>query len=338
MCVHLVFQNICDNLVAAHVGVTNSDIAESKAQLLLFLNDKYCKELLFKADSFIRDPSFNSDNAYHRDKLYKYLYEQALWFFRDKIIKAEKEELAQINNRMARSDSPIKETGIVQDSPKKEIVSLFEKNEKFQPIIDKLISECVAYRKLILDRLRKIQLPSGYKLEYQCSSKSNFDHLKNDVFADKIHFVSISTPKGKNNNVQIYNKINGEIAKYNKIQQLFNDLKNQNNMPQEKIANFAIDFEQKDTQNILTKNYDSAGLRFLKNVGHILTFGIISKISKGTFCFWKSKEQLMIQRMNKDLMNKDLKSVAVEHVKYRRRLLPSTYEKNATSATITISA
>ncbi len=43
-----------------------------------------------------------------------------------------------------------------------------------------------------------------------------------------------------------------------------------------------------ENKKIISAHRDSAGIRFLAKVAHILTFGIISKLTKGTFAFWKS--------------------------------------------------
>ena len=48
----------------------------------------------------------------------------------------------------------------------------------------------------------------------------------------------------------------------------------------------------------LEKQRDSAAKRFLKGVAHILSGGIVSKLSKGSFCFWKSHGKVFAEKVS----------------------------------------
>jgi len=63
--------------------------------------------------------------------------------------------------------------------------------------------------------------------------------------------------------------------------------------PQRKIEKFEQVFHAPRNQAVLNTHRDSTGLRFLKNIGHVLTFGIVSKIKHNTFKFWKARSQVL---------------------------------------------
>lgn len=310
MCVYQVFQRICDKLVSSQCGISENDIQNQKNQLLLFLNDKYCSELLLKKDSFFHEKGFDTSNPYHLDRVFDFLYEQALWFFRDKITTIREHtsrssspslEIREVvHTRTLDSKPAISSFEIVYEDEKtsKEIMELVEKNKQFKPIVDGLIQECEAYRKLLFQRLCKIDIPEDYQL-----NDENKNSMQKNKLPKTITFTPILNSKNRKHVVEDLQRIKGEVNRYNKVQELYNTLTDDNNLPEEKVKNFVREFEKPITQQILTKNYDSAGWRFIKNIGHILTFGIVSKFTKGTFRFWKTEEELMVERCKKHYGN-----------------------------------
>lgn len=69
-------------------------------------------------------------------------------------------------------------------------------------------------------------------------------------------------------------------------------------------------FHDSKTQESLNAYFDSFTWRFIKNICHLLTGGLVAKfITKGTFRFWKTTEELFIERMNNHSQkNADFKS------------------------------
>lgn len=54
--------------------------------------------------------------------------------------------------------------------------------------------------------------------------------------------------------------------------------------------------DERTNLDILNMHRDSAAIRFLKNIGHILTVGIIGKLTKHSFKFWKSNGEVFGSR------------------------------------------
>jgi hypothetical protein len=55
---------------------------------------------------------------------------------------------------------------------------------------------------------------------------------------------------------------------------------------------------------ILSDHRDPIGLRILANIGHVLTLGIVSKLTKGTFAFWKAHGEVVAEEIEEAVKNK----------------------------------
>jgi hypothetical protein len=85
---------------------------------------------------------------------------------------------------------------------------------------------------------------------------------------------------------ELYPALYIKLDKYEKVKDML-DCLNKNNIKNDaKLEQFSEKLSASKVK--LSENSDSAGIQFLKNVLHILSLGIYSKATKGTFAFWKT--------------------------------------------------
>ena len=92
------------------------------------------------------------------------------------------------------------------------------------------------------------------------------------------------------------------IKKYNTVKTLQALLTTAGQTPLEQLDKFEATFHQPAIQATLKANRDSKGLQFIKNVGHILTLGLVSYWQKKTFAFWKPHGEVVTQHIEKTLI------------------------------------
>lgn len=52
------------------------------------------------------------------------------------------------------------------------------------------------------------------------------------------------------------------------------------------------------SQEILSRNLDNSAMKFIKNILHVLTAGLYSKLTKDTFQFWKTQGEIFTENVN----------------------------------------
>ena len=91
------------------------------------------------------------------------------------------------------------------------------------------------------------------------------------------------------------------LAKYKVVVQLQHTLKGEETAKQ-KLSIFNQIFHAPKNKTILYQANDPLGIRFLKAIGHLLTFGLVSKFSKGTFKFWETKSHTFSHELHDHLL------------------------------------
>jgi VPS inhibitor protein E len=56
-----------------------------------------------------------------------------------------------------------------------------------------------------------------------------------------------------------------------------------------------------DNKKILTDHRSSSGARFFQDILNILSLGLYSKYTKGTFAFWKSRGEVLTENLGETL-------------------------------------
>lgn len=88
---------------------------------------------------------------------------------------------------------------------------------------------------------------------------------------------------------------NAYQPRIDKLDQLLGHLRTQKN-DAKKIKDFKEGFEHPETKQVFAAHNDTPTKRFFASIGHILTFGLVSKVTRGTFCFWKPKGQIQWEK------------------------------------------
>lgn len=321
---------IVDNLNLLGIDTNNDDFKRFWVSCMSLLTKLYCSpENLSQYKDYARQPDI-------RAKLEKYLSNQAIHFliqeyFIDNLVNKQfnrfsncsefricKEYVTKkLSKKMADDEFFIKkendtfcnnnemfnqlnyflrhQINLYQD----EQANLLKNKGRYEDINTKLYYECLDFQEFLYNRLKKIKIPSSYKLSFT----SNGVQFRNGNVAAP---VQIHLMKHKDNHkpdkkrhIEILQKVKAEINKYHTVQALrlqvcLGDQKNSH----DQFLAFDTLFRQDQTQDNLKAYFDSSTWRFLKNIGHILTFGLVSRfMTKGTWRFWKTTEELFIERM-----------------------------------------
>ena|SRR3990167_3282173 len=81
---------------------------------------------------------------------------------------------------------------------------------------------------------------------------------------------------------------------------------------------------EKTNLDILKSHRDSKAVRFLKNIGHILTAGIVSKFTKNSFFFWRSRGAVFSKRVEKIMKSIEAGQDIMKHLDF----IPSPPERS----------
>lgn len=142
------------------------------------------------------------------------------------------------------------------------------KNFKVPAEIDYAKHQFVATQSADNDQNRRKYVVAAIALcdEYLKHLRSRYDHQTHTI--DKINAVQAMRAALSNSNVK---------SDLERLKQAY------------KIHN--------EHQELWKKHRDPLGLLIIKFIGHILTLGIVSKINKGTFSFWKPHSQVLSENL-----------------------------------------
>ena len=95
---------------------------------------------------------------------------------------------------------------------------------------------------------------------------------------------------------ELFPALYAALDKYT-LTQTFRKILDSNDTDTQKVNNFKQTFEKPVNKAILNAYREQASLNFLQIIGHILSLGLYSKMTKDTFAFWKSSEIVITETM-----------------------------------------
>jgi VPS inhibitor protein E len=94
------------------------------------------------------------------------------------------------------------------------------------------------------------------------------------------------------------------IEKYQVVCKLKNHLaESTTSSEMQRLAQFKGELTEKNKKLLSDRRDSNWGAWFLEQVFHVLTFGVYSKLTKGTFQFWKSHGEAFVENEHELLVN-----------------------------------
>lgn len=147
------------------------------------------------------------------------------------------------------------------------------KNKMLKPNVD-------FFKEQLVNDFPKVKQLFKLCVEYQ-------DHLKQSLA--HLNFEKGTQPKNQEDCLA--------IKKFKLVQQMINKLKEDKVDYSRRINNMMKILTPENKKCLEGHRNSSVGGRFLENIFHIITLGIYSKLSKGSFSFWKTHGEVLCEQV-----------------------------------------
>lgn len=171
-----------------------------------------------------------------------------------------------------------------------------------------LRNKCETYKNYLSKEIVKLAntLPNDLLQHY----RNNHEELDINMISTQIKSgksldcTSQGIGIGEKHSSECYPKFYAAVHKYNVVNDMIHALSAKN--PIDNMVKIMT-----DNKKILTDHRSSSGARFFQDILNILSFGLYSKYTKGTFAFWKSRGEVLTDNLDETLLNNPSKKIVL---------------------------
>lgn len=184
----------------------------------------------------------------------------------------------------------------IEDYYSNNVLASSERVERLQKnLITKLDTICEKYKqhlhKTIVQTIKKIE-SKPVVMDFTTLLKSFNPHISLSMpFQVSVLINTFNNTENKDKKLAEADneryRSKAVLGKYKVVVQLQHTIRGDGST-KKKLMLFNQIFNEPKNKSTLYQANDPLGIRFLKAIGHLLTFGLVSKINKGTFKFWQA--------------------------------------------------
>lgn len=179
------------------------------------------------------------------------------------------------------------------------------KNKESEYKLSLLISTCETYQRHLEMAINRLvhDMPKDVVETYQVNNKLNIPALVHQMGTGFNLYqhgnVSDKYRWEEQHSSEKHPELTTALKKYRIVDNMRKQLTDEKTAdPGQRIENMTKVLTPKNQEILKSRRDSSSGMKFLEKVFNILTLGVYSKISKGTFAFWKSHGEAFAQKVS----------------------------------------